>query len=724
MPLEVTIGSPQLVIHEDGIVWTSELDGQVTTDAKKGLLFRDTRLISNWTISADGVPWDLLNAGAITHFAAQIFLTNRRIVTRDGVIAAKTVGLMLGRYISGGVHEDFELVNHGRTAVRFNLEVMIRSDFADVFEVKSGEMVRRGRITTEWSAERQLLRTTYDNGDFHRALCITAKGDCLVEYANGRLTFEVTLAPQQTWNAALLYELEADAEVIAAPVGGIHQANDTPPARRLAEWRGHALKLHSSNEEFYRLFRQAVEDMASLRLLLDGQVVPAAGLPWFMVLFGRDSIIASLQTGLLSPAFAQGTLALLGARQALERDDYRDAEPGKIMHELREGELAHFKLIPHTPYYGTADATPLYLILLHDSWRWTGDIGLVQRHMEVAERCLTWIDEYGDRDGDGFQEYQTRSPQGYENMGWKDAEDAVVHADGTLARGPKALCELQGYVYAAWNGMAEIFDAVGKPDRAVALRAKSKALFEHFNTAFWNEEFGFYAFGLDGDKKQILSVASNVGHCLWSGIIRPDRARRVADRLLAPDMFSGWGVRTLSAAHPAYNPFSYHNGSIWPHDNGILARGLQRYGFATEVARVARAISGAATYFGGHQIPELFAGIPRDEAQFPVPYLGSNVPQAWAAGSSFAFLQAMLGIEPDAPGRRLRVDPALPGWLTDVTLSALKLGDQVFDIRFWLEGEETRFEVLKGDPAAVVRAPHGAPATPSAAPPGVPAGGA
>ncbi len=702
MPLEITIGSPQLVIHEDGIVWTSELDGQVTMDEKKGLLFRDTRLISNWTMYADGVPWDLLNAGAITPFAAQVFLTNRQIVTRDGVIAPKTIGLMLGRYISGGVHEDLELVNYGRNTVRFNLEVMIRSDFADVFEVKSGQMVRRGRISTEWSTEKQRLRTTYDNADFHRALCVTAVGDCPVQYANGRLSFEVTLKPLETWHSCLLYELEADDEVIGAPTPCIHDSGTTTPALQLAEWRRRALKLNSSNEEFYRLFRQAVDDLASLRLTLDGQMVPAAGLPWFMVLFGRDSLIVSLQTAMLNTDFARGSLTLLGASQARERDDFRDAEPGKIMHELRLGELAHFKLIPHTPYYGTADATPLYLMLLHDTWRWTGDLGLVQSHMETAERCLAWIDDYGDRDGDGFQEYQTRSPQGYENMGWKDAADAVVYPDGSLVKGPKALCELQGYVYAGWIGMAELYEALGNAGRAKEMRAKAQALFERFNEAFWDEEFGFYAFSLDGDKKPVLSVSSNVGHCMWTGIIRQDRARRVADRLMQPDMFSGWGVRTLSAAHPAFNPYSYHNGSVWPHDNGILARGLKRYGFGVEAARVARAISGAASFFGGHQMPELFAGIAMNGAVFPVPYLGSNVPQAWAAGSAFAFLQAMLGLEPDAPNQRLLLDPSLPAWLPDVTLSELKLGDQVFDIRFWRTGEETSYEVLKGDPAAVM----------------------
>ncbi len=291
--------------------------------------------------------------------------------------------------------------------------------------------------------------------------------------------------------------------------------------------------------------------MAALRLPIAGtdhlQFVPAAGVPWFVALFGRDSLIASLQTALVYPGFARGALDVLGSLQATERDDYRDAEPGKIMHELRLGELAHFKLVPHTPYYGTADATPLYLIVLHVAWRCTGDAELLERHLKTAEACLEWIDNYGDRDGDGFQEYATRSPVGYENQSWKDSGDAVVYPDGSLVKGPKALCELQGYVYDAWIRMAEIFDELGKADRARDLRDKATSLFRRFNEVFWDEASGFYAYALDGEKKKVLTVASNPGHCLWSGIVPPDRAGRVVKRLMEPDMWSGWGIRTLSA---------------------------------------------------------------------------------------------------------------------------------------------------------------------------------
>src|SRR6185312_13700067 len=401
------------------------------------------------------------------------------------------------------------------------------------------------------------------------------------------------------------------------------------------------------------------------------------------------------------PDFARGTLDVLGSWQATERDDYRDAEPGKIMHELLLAELAHFKLVPHTPYYDTADATMLYLIVLHTAWRSCGDRSLLERHLQTAEKCLEWIDKYGDRDGDGFQEYATRSSAGYENQGWKDAGDAVVNADGSLVKGPKALCELQGYVYDAWLRMAEIFDALDDANRARELRARAANLFKRFNEAFWDEELGFYAFALDGDKKKVLTVASNAGHCLWSGIVPPERAAKVVKRLMAPDMWSGWGIRTLSTENPAFNPYNYQTGSVWPHDNAIIALGFKRYGFGVEVARIARDISDAASHFLSNQLPELYTTVERDERSFPVQYLGANVPQAWAAGSVFALLQAILGFVPDAPRGKLYVDPLLPAWLPDLTVLDVRVGKQRFDIRFWREGAETQFEVLRGDRDAV-----------------------
>jgi glycogen debranching enzyme len=471
-------------------------------------------------------------------------------------------------------------------------------------------------------------------------------------------------------------------------------------SQRLEQWQARALKVRTSNEEFYRFYRQSVEDIAALRLPLRGtshlEFVPAAGVPWFVGLFGRDSLIVSLQNAMVYPGFTRGALEVLGRWQATERDDYRDAEPGKIMHELRTGELAYFKLIPHTPYYGTADATPLYLITLHAAWRCTGDRSLLEQHLPTAERCLTWIDEYGDRDGDGFQEYQTRSPDGYENQGWKDSGEALVYPDGSPVRGPKALCELQGYVYDAWQRMAEIYDELGDAAKAGRLRGKARKLFKRFNEVFWDEESGFYAFCLDGDKKPVLSVASNPGHCLMSGIVPPERAGRVVQRLLAPDMSTGWGIRTLSSDHPAYNPHSYQNGSVWPHDNGLILLGFRRYGYDREAMQVARAMSNAASFFLRHRVPELYAGLATEDSSFPVLYKGANAPQAWAAGSCFTILQAMLGFHPDAPHGRLYVDPFLPAWMPDLELVDLQVGKARLDMRLWRDGEVTRWEVTRG----------------------------
>ena len=691
----------------------TETDGQIKWPSDKGLYFFDTRVISSWAIYANGEPWDLLNGGAITPYASRTYLTNRQIRTADGIIPQRSLGLIVSRLISGGMHEDLDITNNGPKRVHFQLEIALRCDFADIFEVKSGGIVRRGQINTTWSHAEQKLRTTYRNGDFVRAVTVAPEPrHAKAVYANGRLSFEIDLDPGEAWHCCLLYTLGDGGRNLTPLDDCVDQHPKCHLAKTLTDWLQSVLKIRCSNEEFYRLYRQALEDMAALRLPIVGTdhlvFLPAAGLPWFVAPFGRDSLIVSLQNILIYPDFARGTLDILGSLQAKDEDDYRDAEPGKILHEMRYGELAYFRLVPHTPYYGTADATPLYLITLHAAWRATGDKALLERHLETAEGCLSWIDNYGDRDGDGFQEYQTRSPVGYENMGWKDSGDSVVYPDGSLVSGPKALCELQGYVYDAWLRMAEIFDELGKSDRAAALRVKAAALFKRFNEEFWDEDSGFYAFALDGNKKKVLTVASNPGHCLWSGIVPPARAGKVVKRLMAPDMWGGWGIRTLSALHPAFNPYNYQTGSVWPHDNAIIALGFKRYGFGVEAARIARDISDAASHFLFNQLPELYTTIQRDESSFPVQYLGANIPQAWAAGSVFALMQAMLGFVPDAPRGKLHVDPWLPEWLPDLTVLDLRVGARQFDIRFWRDGRETQFEVLRGDASAVERRNFGA----------------
>lgn len=708
MAFEVTVGPPRLTINDGYTVLVTDQDGAIPWPSDKGLYCDDTRVISDWAIFADGQPWTLLNSGAITYFAARIFLTNPELHTESGVVPARTLGLSVGRSVGPGLHEDLDIVNHGRSAVAFNLEIRVRSDFADLFEVKSGGIVRRGRVRTRWLGLRRRLETRYRHREFRRVFTAEVRrASSRAVYANGRISFAVRLQPGEAWHACILYGVEGGDQPAPAPKSCIEDLDEAPAAQRLQAWRAGTLKLHSANPAFDRFFHQSIDDMAALRLPIEGldhlAFVPAGGVPWFVALFGRDSLIASLQTAIVQPQFAAGALEVLGRLQAHERDDYRDAEPGKIPHELRRGELAQLRLIPHTPYYGAADATILYLIVLHKVWRCTGDLDLVRRYLPVAEGCLTWIDAYGDRDGDGFQEYATRSSAGYANQGWKDAGDALVRPDGTLVQGPIALVELQGYVYDAWRRMAELYTALGQRERGAELSGKAEALRRRFDAAFWDEASGFYAFCLDAEKRPVLSVASNPGHLLWSGIVPPERTGHVVRRLMEPDMWSGRGIRTLSADHPAYNPYSYQTGSIWPHDNALIALGFRRYGYVKEALALAHDLTIAANKFMYDQVPELYAGVAHSPTNFPVQYLGANVPQAWAAGSCFVLLEILLGFDPDAAAGRLFLDPHLPDWLPQLDVRDLRLGDQTFDLRVRRAGEGTEFEVIKGNPEAVVR---------------------
>ena len=656
--------------------------------------------MSNYETYADGHPWVLQNSGNIAYYASRMYLTNPRIVTEYGEIPSGILSVTFSRAVHEGVHEDWDIQNYSMKRVRFSFEISLRTDFADIFEVKEKRVVRKGNVTTQWRHEAAELINAYDHEGFRRSLTtIILESGSPASYSNGRISFLVDLEPRGSWHTCLQHQMNRlpDAKIPVRECVHWLRRPESEIEAELSEWTSVTTSVTSSNEDVYVLFKQSVEDMAALRMhpgRMRKEFIPAAGVPWFVAVFGRDSLIVSLQNMIVYPDFARGTLDILGKLQAREIDDFRDAQPGKILHELRVGELAERKRVPHTPYYGTADATALYLITLHEAWKWLGDDELFRRHEAVAKRCLEWIDRYGDLDGDGLQEYQTRSPQGYENMGWKDASDSVMYPDGTLVRGPKALCELQGYTFDAWVRMAHVFDHFKHHELAASLRRKAAELRRKVEELFWCEETGFYVYGLDGDKNQVRTIVSNPGHLLWSGIASPERARRVIARLFEPDMWSGWGIRTLSEKCPAFNPFSYQNGSIWPHDNGIIAMGCKRYGLTEEAARIARDISEAASYFVFHRLPELYSGTRREAGGFPVQYLGANVPQAWAAGSVFHLMRAILGLDADANKNTLYVDPVLPHWVPDLTLHNLRVGKSAVTLRFWREQEKTRCDVL------------------------------
>lgn len=699
MSIEVTVGPPLITISRGSTFVLAEPNSCITPYTQQGFYCSDTRYVSSYEMFADGKRWILRNSSAIAYYASRAYLTNPKIIGEQGEIPANALSFIFSRAIENGIHEDIDITNYSMKPIRFLFEISLRTDFADIFEVKDNRVVRKGNITTQWNQERSELISTYEHEDFRRRLTsgLYSSGS-VAKYSNGRISFLLNLAPMGAWHTCVHHV----ANKPALRATGIHCVHllrrpDSAVETELRQWNDAATSITSSNEDIYRLFKQSVEDTSALRLPRDEvqqEVIPAAGVPWFVAVFGRDSLIVSLQNMIVYPDFARGVLDILGRLQATEVDDYRDAQPGKILHELRVGELAERKLIPHTPYYGTADATALYLIALHEAWKWLGDDGLFRQHEDAAKKCLEWIDRYGDLDGDGLQEYQTRSEHGYENMGWKDAADSVMYPDGTPVEGPKALCELQGYTYDAWCRMAQLFEYFSQPDLAATLRQKAEALRQKFENLFWCEETGSYAYALDGHKNQVTTIASNPGHLLWSGIASRERASRVVARLMESDMWSGWGIRSLSEKNPAFNPFSYQNGSIWPHDNGIIAMGFKRYGFVEEAARIARDISEAASFFAFYRLPELYAGTRREPGSFPIQYLGANVPQAWAAGSVFHLLRAILGLDADARRNTLYVDPVLPEWLPDITLHNLSVGTARVTLRFSRESRGTRFEVL------------------------------
>ena len=684
-------------MHLDDRVLVCEPDASMSRDDGQGFFAADTRFVSGYRLRLGGTAPVLLSSAGVSSFGARFEFTNPKLKTALGALAADTVHLRLERSLGGTLHEDYDLVNFGPVAIDVTMEVSLECDFGDIFEVKDRAVIRRGTLQSSWDEATRVLTTRYQNDDFVRALQVRVdRADSTPQHANGGISFRLEIPAGRSWHTCLSWEPDTGEPEAAVSrrechslVGGDH---DLDRARRA--WMDTTARFTTSAPGPNAAVRRAVEDLASLRLhvhdaLAGGEPggatdrwVAAAGVPWFTALFGRDSLIVALQTVALSPMFSIGALTALGALQGDGYDDRRDMQPGKILHELRRGELAHFGLIAHTPYYGSHDATALYVLTAAQGWKWHGDRSVLEALRPTVERALAWIDTDGDIDGDGLQEYATRAAHGgYYNQGWKDSGDGIVTEHGGIAELPLALCELQGYVIAAKRAWADVVDEVwGETATAVRLRAEAERLAALVEERFWWEEQGTYYLGLDGRKRPIRTVASNAGHLLWTGAVDPDRGRRVASRLLAPDMWSGWGVRTLSAEHPAYNPFSYHLGSVWPHDNALLAEGMRRYGCDPEAAQVAGGIFDAAERFKERRLPELFAGLQRDPDGFPVPYLGANVPQAWASGAIVHLLSTLVGLRPDARNRTLMVDPALPAWLGDVTVANLEVGGASVDL--------------------------------------------
>jgi glycogen debranching enzyme len=701
--VEVRVGPPRRTIAADDEVFVCAPDGSVRPDRQEGYFCADTRVASLVRLTLCGASPQLLDSAVVTPWSARFEYTNPVLQQPGGEIAAGTLHLRVDRAIGRGLHEDLALANHGERTAHLALVLHVEGDYRDLLEVKAGATAPKARPCTTYEGAR--MTTVYEVADFRRGLIVESPAAT----AHGtELTFNIVLAPGEHWESCVLWRPIVGPVDPPLPERHCHDLLGlrSPAGRRVRAWRDEqTTQVTTGDPGIDGMLATAVADLSALRLyrpvhsVLDGDdqaageaVIVAAGIPWFVAPFGRDALVTSLQTLALSPAIAAGSLRVLAALQAREDDPLHDAEPGKVPHELRHGELAHFHRVPQTPYYGTHDAPALFVLTASQLWRWTGDAALVHRLAPAVAACLAWIDRRGDLDGDGLQEYRPRSGQwGYYNQSWKDAGDAIVSADGELARHPIATCELQGYVVAAKRAWAPVADEVlGEPKEAGRLRDEADRLAEQVEQRYWWADEHLYYLALDGAKRPVRSVASNAGHLLWAGAVQADRAALVGRRLLEEDMWSGWGVRTLSARHPSFNPMSYQRGSVWPHDNAILVEGLLRYGLTAQAWTVARGVLDAGRCFQHLRLPELFAGFTRDEGAFPVQYLGANAPQAWAAGAVVQLLAACAGLAPDAAGRSLHVAPRVPPWLPYLRLDGLRVGGAHVDLTLTSAGTEVR----------------------------------
>jgi glycogen debranching enzyme len=621
-----------------------------------GLFSFDTRFLSRWVLTVDGHRLTTLSTDDLHYFEARFFL----VPGTGTVYVDAQLSVIRQRSVGAGFVEKLTILNHDCEPVRLTVRMDAAADFADLFEVKDA-LAKKGSYYTR--IDDGALVLGYEREKYQRETLISASGAVAID-DNG-LEFTVEIPPAGEWSTdfevvPLMVVLgERRSRINSGPAG----KRPRPTLQRdVDRWLADAPHLVCDARALTETYRRSLIDLAALRfspITASGRALPAAGLPWFMTMFGRDSILTCLQAMPFVPQLAATTLRELGARQGTRVDDFRDEDPGRILHEMRYGEMTAFEERPHSPYYGSADATPLFVVLLDEYERWTGDTKLVRELEYEARGALRWIDEYADLRRNGYIWYERRNTEtGLENQCWKDSWDSISYRDGRLPGFPRATCELQGYAYDAKQRAARLARLVWKdPEFADRLEREAADLKRRFNRDFWVADGGYYALALDADGKQVDALASNNGHLLWSGIVDRSKARAVVRHLMGPRLYSGWGVRTLAEGEGRYNPIGYHVGTVWPFDNSFIAWGLRRYGYKEEAARVAAGILDAAEYFDG-RLPEAFGGYLREQTRYPVQYPTACSPQAWSTGAPLLLLRTMLGLEP--LGDHLVVDPALP----------------------------------------------------------------
>jgi glycogen debranching enzyme len=673
-----------VTLVEESSFCLSGRGGDIHPTTVQGLFVLDTRLISCLELTIDGVSPEPLAVSAEQPFAATFVSRVRR---PDQASPYESPVLVIRRrYIGSGMRDDLTLRNNNRYDITVRVRLDVVGDFADVFAVKEGRAAEHESAVAYRVAGNAL--TMAESDPVGRTTTLRFSGSPVIDEHGA--SWAVTLPAKGEWSTCFDVSLQLGSHAVAPRYTCGQPVDDSPALHRIEAWRRAVPMLDTDDTALDTAVKRSLEDLGSLRLFDPAdasRVTIAAGAPWFMAVFGRDSLLTAYLSMVADPDLALGVLQTLAKFQGTKVDAKTEEQPGRILHEMRFADATTDSMAGANIYYGTIDATPLFVVLLGELRRWGLEGTAVDDLLPHADRALDWIERYGDRDGDGFVEYERATPGGLINQGWKDSWDGVPFADGSLPKAPIALAEVQGYVYAAYLARAYFAEEAGDDATYTRFRDKAAALKKHFNEAFWMPDVGYYAMALDADKRQVDAIGSNIGHCLWSGIVDVDKAASVAKHLLSKEMFSGWGVRTLATTMTSFDPMSYHCGSVWPHDNAIVASGLMRYGFVDEAHRVIRGILDAGAGSGG-RLPELFSGIARADVAVPVSYPASCSPQAWAAATPLQFLRLLLRLDPWVPHGQIWLDPWLPAGVDELTVSNIRLA-------------------VGGDFSVAARGPHG-----------------
>ncbi|MED4082005.1 amylo-alpha-1,6-glucosidase [Halalkalibacterium halodurans] len=681
------------VIKENDVFLLTDEKGNIPENHSygAGLYTKDTRFLSKLDLRINGEEPILLNSEAQNAYMASILLTNPHM-EKDGdlILWRESVELERKRFIANDVvYEKIRAKNYFPKPVTFTVNLHFDCDFQDMFVVRGFQHGDVGKRTGQSVTDNE-MRFHYEGADeIQRTTLISWDQTAQTVSDEGYLDFTCTLGHEESQEIVLTIApiLNGEEPTILPFDVALEQVKESYRA-----WNEGVTKVKTDHPRLQRLLDQGITDLRVLLTDLGYGSFPVAGLPWFAVPFGRDSLIAALQMLPFQPEVAKGTIRTMAAYQGTKRDPWRDEEPGKIMHELRSGELANTKQVPFSPYYGTIDATPLYLMLIVEYVKWTGDTTLLEELDSSIEAALRWIDKFGDRDGDGFVEYYQEAAKGIANQGWKDSGDSIVHRNGDYAKTPIALAEVQGYVYQAKTGLAELYEGLNRIDLARKLSEEAQQLSERFEQAFWMEDVGFYAIALDQEKKQVGTITSNPGHLLFSNMLSKERAKQVSDQLVSNKLFSGYGIRTMAEGEAGYNPMSYHDGSVWPHDNSIILLGMGRLGHHEQANRVINGLIDSASSFEYDRLPELFCGYEKGERAVKYPVACS--PQAWAAGTPLVFIQTILGLEPNVPKGKIFFSPSLPDGMKELTVENMKVGKGTISLTLKKKGQQTQLDVM------------------------------